>query len=309
MAQCNPNDMLLFAKAAELRSISAAARASGKPKATVSRAVARLEEALNARLLERSSRHVVLTENGQVFLTHCQRVAEELQAGEAAVGELQHSVRGLLRVAVPTTFGRALLAPTLPRFLLEYPDIRLELRLTHKSFDPIGEGFDVVVRPGPLPDSGLMSRELGRNVYGVYASPAYLATRPLIVEPQDLSSHRVLDAFAGAESTTWEFARDGAVARVEVRPRVDLNDAVMRRDCAIDGVGIAMLPTWMCNEAIAAHLLQPVIPGWHSLRSIEVFALWPSRRHVSPRLRVFLDYLAEAIPKVLSGTKQNATLC
>jgi LysR family transcriptional regulator, regulator for bpeEF and oprC len=302
MNHCDPNDMLLFAKVAELHGISAAARALGRPKATLSRAIVRLETALNARLLERSSRQVVLTQSGRIFLAHCQRVSDEVGAAEARVGEFQGSVRGLLRVAVPITFGRAQLSPMLPKLLRKYPELRVEIRLTDRAFDPIDDGFDVVGRPGPLGASSLMSRELGRSAYGIYASPNYLATHAPIAHPQDLAAHAVVDSAEGDDSTVWSFECRGQRQDVRVVPRLDSNDAVMRRDAAIEGLGIALVPSSICADAVRSSRLREVLTEWKPMRSATVYALWPSRRHVTPRLRAFLDFLTEEIPLERSAT-------
>jgi LysR family transcriptional regulator for bpeEF and oprC len=295
----NPGDMLTFAKVAELRSMSAAGRALDLPKATVSRAVARLETGLGARLLERSSRHLALTETGTVFLRHCQRVAEEIEEAEAAVGELQSTVRGLLRVAAPVTFGRAVLTGLLPGFLQAYPELRMELELTNRTVDPIEEGFDLIVRPGPLADSSLMARELGQGPYGAVASPGYLQGHPPIRHPQDLQTHGVIDFFAGVSPQCWGFERNGDEVQVSVQARLDLNDASMRRDAAIAGVGVALVPLLLCHEAIAAGQLRHVFEDWKSTRVAHLYALWPSRRNQSPRLRAFLDFLRGSVPAEL----------
>jgi len=296
MNRCNPNDMLLFAKTAELGGISAAARATGRPKATVSRAVARLETALNARLLERSSHKVALTESGHALLAHCQRVAEEVQEAEARVGEIQGSVAGLLKIAVPITFGRAQLSPLLPKLLIKHPLLQLEVHVTDRAFDPIDGSFDVVVLPGPLSDSSLAARELGRTAYGIYASPSYLATHAPLADPMDLVSHALIAPYQPPASSVWSLARGAARQDVPVWARLQSNDAAMRRDAALEGLGIALVPSSICLEALALGRLQQVLPEWTPVRSVPVYALWPSRRHMSPRLRAFLDFLDEEIP-------------
>lgn len=296
MTRYDPRDMLLFAKVADLSSISAAARALSTSKATVSRSVSRLESALNARLLERSSRHLVLTEVGRIFLAHCRKVAEEIESAESAVGELQAAVRGHLRVAVPLVFGRAVLAPALSRVLSSHPEVRMEVRLTNRRVDPIEEGFDLVVRVGPQPDSSLLMRELGRALHAVYASPAYLRKHPKINHPGDLQAHAALDVLEGAEAIEWGFQRGEETVRVRIVPRLDLNDAVIRRDAAIEGLGVALLPSWICSEAEADGRLVRVCADWESTRVNHLFALWPSRRNALPRLRAFLDFLVSAMP-------------
>jgi DNA-binding transcriptional LysR family regulator len=296
MIRYDPRDMLLFAKVADLSSISAAARALSTSKATVSRSVSRLESALNARLLERSSRHLVLTEVGRIFLAYCRKVAEEIESAESAVGELQAAVRGHLRVAVPLVFGRAVLAPALSRFLSSHPEVRMEVRLTNRRVDPIEEGFDLVVRVGTQPDSSLLMRELGRALHAVYASPAYLRKHPKINHPDDLQAHAALDVLEGAEAIEWGFQCGEETARVRIVPRLDLNDAVIRRDAAIEGLGVALLPSWICSEAEADGRLVRVCADWESTRVNHLFALWPSRRNALPRLRAFLDFLVSAMP-------------
>lgn len=297
MTHCNPADMLVFARVAELRSISGASRAIPMSKASVSRAVTRLEDALGVRLLERTSRHVVVTEIGRGFLLHCRRVREEIESAEAAVGELRGSVQGQLRVAVPLVFGRSVLAPVLSRFLLAHPKLRLELQITNRIVDPIEEGFDLVVRIGEQPDSSLLQRELGRARYGVFASPDHVARHGPFTVPGDLSGHAVLDVFNGMERAEWKFSQGAERFGVEVVPRLDLNDAVIRREVALDGVGIAMLPMWICADAVAQGRLLRLLPDFACERVSVISALWPSRRHALPRLRALIDFLAEIVPQ------------
>ncbi|MGD9941740.1 MAG: LysR family transcriptional regulator [Burkholderiaceae bacterium] len=298
MPGCNPNDMLLFAKAAELGGISAAARATGRPKATISRAIARLENALNARLLARASHRITLTDSGQALLDHCQRIAEEVEDAQTRVGEIQGSVAGLLRVVVPVTFGRAQLGPLLPKLLTQHPLLRLEVRVSDRMVDPIKEGFDVAVLMGPLADSSLAARELGRASYGLYASPGYLAARAPVARPMDLAAHPLLTSSQPPLASCWSFERDGIKEDVvfPFTARLESNDASMRRDAAVAGLGIALVPSSICKEAVEAGLLLRVLPEWAVKRSVPIYAVWPGRRHMSPRLRAFLDFLDAEIP-------------
>ena len=148
----DPKHLLIFAKVVECGGITSAARILGMPKATVSRAVAKIEKNLASRLLERSSRKIRLTESGIVLFEHCRRIAEEIGHAEAAVGNLEGVVRGKLRIAAPFTFGHFLLSPILPDFLIEYPEVQTELELTNRRVDPIEEAFDFVVRVGMVED-------------------------------------------------------------------------------------------------------------------------------------------------------------
>lgn len=296
----DPRDMLLFVKVAEFGSMSAAARSLGKPKASVSRAISRLEHLLGARLLERSNRRVALTETGSVFLRHCQRVAEEIEEAVAVVGALQGTVRGLLRIATPVTFGRSLLWPALPAFLDAYPELRMELELTHRSIDPIEEGFDLIVRYGPLAPSSLVAKLLGEAPYGVFAARSYLKRHPPITVPADLARHGVLDFFGQEQPHVWGFARGTESARVAVTPRVNINDAVLRKEAVIAGVGISLLPLWLCERELRDKQLVSVLPDWTPRHLPTIYALWPSRRNPSPRLRAFLSFLADTVHRRLT---------
>lgn len=297
MSRYNPGDMVVFAKVAESRGISSAARALNRPKATVSRAVSRLEDALGVRLIERSSRHLSLTEVGKKFLVYCQRVEREISEAEAVVESMKGSVSGVLRVAVPLVFGRSVLAQVLPRFMAAYPDLRLHIKITDRTIHPIEEGFDVVIRASPLEDSSLISRLLGEAYYAAYASPQYLAEHAPITRPAQLANHNLLDYLDGADSREREFEYDGVIEKVLCQAHLDLNDAVTRRDAAIRGLGIAVLPGSTCREAVANGELIRVLPDWTMKRGVRIYALWPSRRNLLPRLRIFVDFLANEVPK------------
>ncbi len=308
MKRYSPDDMLVFAKVAELLSMSGAARAMSISKASVSRTIARLEDALSARLLERSSRHVSITEVGRTFLVYCLRIREEVEAADAAVGELQESVRGHLRVAVPLLFGRSVVGPALPRFLMVYPEVRVELQITNRTIDPIEEGLDLVVRIGQQPDSSLLTRELGRARYGAFASPVYLEQHKAITHPEQISGHGVLDVFNSADQQEWTFEQLGKKTSVYVFPKLNLNDAVIRRDAAIAGVGITLVPSWICKDAVNTGRLKVLCPDWTCTRISTISALWPNRRNTLPRLRAFIDFLAEIVPQELrTMTGQAAT--
>ncbi|AJE46775.1 LysR family transcriptional regulator [Celeribacter indicus] len=305
MSTYNPGDMIMFAKVAECRSISAAARALNRPKASVSRSVSRLEDALGVRLIERSSRHLSLTEIGERFLVHCQQVALEISEAEAAVESMKGTVSGVLRVAVPLVFGRFVLAPILPRFMAAHPELRVNIKITDQTIHPIEEGFDMVIRASPLEDSSLISRLLGESFYAPYASPGYLARHAPITRPADLTDHNLLDYLNGAESRVMAFDREGEVERVEIRAHLDLNDAIIRRDAAIQGLGIAMLPDSTCRDAVAKGELVPVLPDWTMERAVRLYALWPSRRNLLPRLRIFVDFLATEVPVEMGNISEE----
>jgi LysR family transcriptional regulator for bpeEF and oprC len=300
MSNFDPSDMLLFAKVVELHSLSAASRLTSRPKATISRAITRLEAALDARLLERSARKTTVTEAGRVFYEYCQRVGLAIEEAEGAVGELQGKVQGTLKVGSSVTIGQTLLAVLIPDFVAAYPGLVIKLELTNRNIDLVEEGFDVVLKAGPLADSSMIAKDLGVLSYGIFASPDHLAEAATIERPADLARAPVVDNFEGKETVAWELRRGEEMASVLVRPRLDFNDAFMRREAVLKGAGIGLIPNWICREALAAGHLVRVLPDWTSARFVRVHAIWPSRLHPTPRLRAFLDYLAENMPKLLS---------
>jgi DNA-binding transcriptional LysR family regulator len=297
----NPKHLVLFAKVVELGGIRSAGRVLSIPKTTISRAIMQLETTLGARLMERSPRKIRLTELGEVFFQHCQRIAQEIEEAEAAVGTLRGAARGRLRVAAPATFGRSLLSPAVSGFLQTYPDISLELELTNRKVDPAEEGFDFVIRLGPLGDSSLIARDLGALRYALCASPRYLQRSAVIGHPHDLEPYPVIDFFSGAERHVWTFVRKEEMVKIEVTPRLTANDPMVRRDAAVAGLGIALLPIWLFRAEARAKRLTMLLPEWHPAASTRIYALYPSRRSLTPKSRAFLSFLEQEVPSKLGG--------
>jgi LysR family transcriptional regulator, regulator for bpeEF and oprC len=291
----DPKHLILFAKVVEFGGVRSAGRVLSIPKTTISRAIARLEAALGTQLIERSPRKIRLTELGEVFFQHCQRVAQEIEEAEAAIGTLRGVVRGRLRVAAPVTFGRSLLSPAISGFLQTYPDISLELELTNRKVDPAEEGFDFVIRLGPLEDSSLIAKDLGPLRYVVCASPGYLKRSARIDRPHDLERHTVIDFLEGGERHVWTFLRDEETVKIEVTPRLDANDPFVRRDAAVAGLGIVLLPHWLFTAEARATRLTMVLPEWHPAANTRLYALYPSRRSLTPKSRAFLSFLQQTI--------------
>ncbi|TAL98664.1 MAG: LysR family transcriptional regulator [Paraburkholderia sp.] len=301
MDSMDPKALLLFAKVVECSGISNAARMLSVPKATISRAISRLEASLGTRLLERTSRQMRLTESGETIYGHCQRIAEEIEEAKAAVGSIQGVTRGKLRLASPLTFGRSLLSPALPKFLARYPELHIELELTNRRVDPVEENFDVVIRLGPLADTSLIAKKLGVVEFAPCASPAYLNAKTKPKHPHDLSRHAIIDFFGGAERHNWIFSRSGEKVEAEVVPSFDVNDPIVRRDAAVAGLGVALLPLFLVREEIEKGQLQVILPQWQSTRTNGIYALYPNRRSLSLKSRAFLAFLEEEMPSRLAG--------
>ncbi|HEX5752001.1 MAG TPA: LysR substrate-binding domain-containing protein [Archangium sp.] len=291
------NDVRVFARVVELRSISGAARKLGLPKSTISRNVARLEEALGARLIQRSTRGLGLTDTGTVFHRHCLRILEDVEAAEAAVSQLQGAPRGLLRVSVPATFGHFFLGPLLAEFLQRYPELRVALEVTNRRVDLVEEGVDVTIRAGRLADSSFISRRLGEARFVLCASPAYLRRRGTPQEPLELAAHEVADVVPLEGSRTWRLSGPaGQQVDVTLTPRLGVNDPGMVYRVVLGGTGLGWVPEFLCAEDLRAGRLRPLLPGW-SLPAAEMHALFPSQRDLAPKVRAFVDFLVEKLAR------------
>lgn len=288
------NAIRTFAKVAELRSISGAARALGMAKSSVSREVGRLEASLGAKLLQRSTRQVALTDAGTAFHGHCTTILQGIEEAEIAVGHLQGAPRGLLRVACPFAFARGFLAPLLGGFLRDHPEVRVELVLnamTRESLDPIANDVDVSIRFGPVPDSSLIAMALPTVPIRLFASPDYLERRGRPRTPEDLADHDLADFLGSIQrADAWEMHGPDGKRFLPIVPRLAVNDPATVYEAVRGGAGIGALPDIICMADVGARVLEHVLPEW-SLPASEAHALFaPHRRH-SPKLRAFLDWL------------------
>ena len=286
------NEILVFAKVVQAGSFVRAARQLDMPKSTVSRKVVELEARLGARLLERTTRTLRLTDMGRAYFVHAERILLELEAAEAAVGQLQEAPRGALRVSAPLNFLQ--LGAISERFLTRYPEVQLEIVCSDRIVDLIAEGFDVAVRVGRLADSTLIARPLAtmRNV--LVASPGLLERLGSPGSPEQLPRWPCI-AFGGvAERASWELlSAGGKTASVRISPRFIVNEFDVLGGAAVSGLGIALLPENRCVDDVRAGRLLRVLPQWSSIER-PLQAVYPSGRHLSPKLAAFLAHLAES---------------
>jgi len=281
----------VFARIAELGSVSGAARALKMPKSSVSRSLARLEEAVGAVLVERSTRHLRLTDAGVLLKRHSNRILDDVSEAENAIGGLIGKPKGDLRVSVPFTFAAGPLASMLPAFLARYPDVRVVLTIDNRVVDLLREDYDVAIRIGPLPDSELIARRLTTIRLWACASPEYLVRSPPIARPADLRKH-ILIAH-GHQHETWRFRSEvGAVSEVELTASTIIPEPDVIRTMLLAGAGIGMLPDFHASRAIAAGDLVRVLPALES-GSVDAHALYGSHRSLSAKVRVFIDSLVE----------------
>ena len=286
-------DLRAFARIADLGSVSGAARALRMPKSSVSRSLVRLEEAVGAVLVERSTRHLRMTDAGLLLQRHARRILDDVGEAENAVGGLVGLPRGDLRVSAPFTFAAGPLADMLPQFLARYPEVRVMLTIDNRVIDLLAEEYDVAIRIGPLVDSELIARRLTTLALLPYASPAYLDGHPAIKAPSDLAKHRIIGHRSAKE--VWPFrAKSGAKREVEIEAQTVVPEPDVARTMLLAGAGIGILPEFRAVDAIASGTLIRVLPNYDH-RSVEVHALYPSHRSLSAKVRVFIDAMAASL--------------
>jgi DNA-binding transcriptional LysR family regulator len=287
-----PNDLLLYARVVDEGSFSRAAERMGLPKSTVSRRIAALEAQLGERLLLRTTRKLTVTDFGHSVLQHARQVASEVEAATSLAQHRQAEPSGRLRVSMPGDFANVVLGPLLARFIAAHPAISLELDLSPRRVDLIGENFDLAIRMGDLPDdASLAARSLAVFSTSLYASPGYLERRGAPSEPEALMEHDALRLLMrSGEPAPWMLRR--GEARWEGIPpgRATINSPDMLMRLARSGAGIAGLSDYSAESYVLSGELTPVLPEW-SLPSSTAWAVFPGRRLMPARTRVFLDAL------------------
>lgn len=286
-------EMALFARLVEAGSLTRAARQLGLSKSAVSKQLGRLEDRLGARLLNRTTRRQALTEVGRLFYEHCARLLAEAEAAAAAVSNLQAAPRGLLKVNSPMSFGVLHLAPAIPDFLALYPEMQIEMSLSDRMVDLLDEGFDVGVRVGRLTDSSLVARRLAPARRVVCGAPAYFARHGRPRHPADLKRHACLRYTNLSSSEEWHFPNSaGAVESVQVTGPLAANNGEALRAAALAGLGLVMAPTFIVGPDLLAGRLETVLDGFVD-ESSAIHAVYPHKRHLSAKVRAFIDFLAE----------------
>jgi DNA-binding transcriptional LysR family regulator len=279
-----------FARVVDSGSFSAAARRLGISKSAVSAHVQRLEERLGIRLLNRTTRRLAVTEAGAAYYRHCARILAEAEAGEQAAGALQREPRGTLRISAPDSFGWMHVAPAVPDFLKRYPDVAVDITLSPAHANLVDEGLDLAIRIGVLEDSPLVVRRLAPSRLVFCASPTYLKECGTPREPGELAKHNCLRTGLLPWGDEWRLAGKRGEVRVTVGGSFRSNSAEMLRAAALDGVGIAMLPTWAVAELLQTRALRRVLDAWEAPASA-IYAVYPGNRLMSMKVRAFVDHL------------------
>ncbi len=286
------NGIVAFVRTAETLSFVAAGRKLGISASAVGKSIAKLEQSLGVRLFQRTTRRVTLTEEGRHFHERCHRILEELRDAEAMLAESAQTPRGRLRVSLPV-IGYRFLLPVLPGFRARHPDIELDLDFNDRLVDVIEGGFDAVIRSGALGDSSLMSRRLGPFRFVLCASPEYVARARVPGSLAALAEHDcVRYRFPSTgKLQPWALLPDGAEPP-GLRTAMTCNNMEALRGAVIAGFGIGFMPDFLARDALASGALVELLAA-HTLAPGQFSVLWPSSRQLSPKLRVFVDYLCE----------------
>lgn len=286
-------EMKVFAAVVDAGSFTAASRTLDMSKAAVSRYVADLEQRLGVRLLHRTTRKLSPSTEGEIFYARCRELLDNLDQAEAEISSRSGEATGLLKANVPVTFGVMHLAALWPVFLDRHPQLDLDITLSDRIVDLVEDGYDLAVRIGQLPASSLISRKLASTRLVLCAAPDYLARRGEPLHPYDLLQHDVISYSQFSSGENWRFTGPDGEVSVKVAPRVRTNSGDTCRAAALQGQGIALQPTFIVGADLAQGLLREIMPAYRSIE-MGVYAVYPSRKFVTPKVRLLIDFLVEA---------------
>ncbi|MCW5652938.1 LysR family transcriptional regulator [Hydrogenophaga sp.] len=287
-------EMSVFSAVVDAGSFVGAADALALSRPVVSRLVADLETRLGVRLLHRTTRRLSLTAEGEVFHARCKELLAGVAEAEAEITSRSGEATGLLKVSAPVSFGLLRLAPLWPGFLARHPRVKLDVVLSDRMVDLVEEGFDLAVRIARLPASSLVSRQLATTRMVVCASPAYLRRHGRPREPADLARHSVVAYSLLSMGDTWSFEGPGGPASVKVEPRLRTNSGDTCRAAALRHAGVIMQPAFLVEDDLRAGTLVALLPDYRC-PELGIHAVYPSRKHVSPKVRLLIDHLERSL--------------
>jgi len=287
------SEMAAFVRVVDAQGFSAAAPALGLTPSAVSKLVTRLEARLGVRLLQRTTRALSLTADGEAFYAAARRIVGEIAALETEISEQRGTPHGLLRVTTSLAFSTHQLAPVIGEFLERYPAIQLELMPTDRVVDMVEESVDVAIRIGRLPDSSFMARKIGEDVRLVCAAPQYLAAHPAPRRPEDLSRHNCIVSRDRAYLNRWPFRIDGDVREIEVGGRLAVSEGEAQMRLALQGLGIVRLTRLTVAGAIKRGELVALLQDYSAEEPVPIHAVYPHRRHLASKVTAFVEFILE----------------
>lgn len=286
------NAALVFVRVIQAGSFSRAARQIEMPVSTVSAKVAGLERSLGVSLIQRTTRRLHLTDFGEIYFKHAVRAINELQQAQTLTQEAQGAIQGKLKITAPVEVGMSTLAESISTFTAKHAALTVELLLTDRVVDLVGEGVDLAIRMGELKDSTLISKRIGQSGNRAYASSAYLKKAPPLKKPQDLENHACL-LFTNVDLGQWTLEKSGVIQKVNVRGPVSANNLVALHRVALEGRGVALLPDFLCQEDVEKKRLLPVLEGW-ATKKVPVHLVYPQQSFLPKSTRALIDHLTES---------------
>lgn len=284
-----------FARVVEQESFTGAADVLGLTKSAVSKQIAKLEESLGVRLLNRTTRKIQITEAGYVFYERCRRIADEVEEARAAVTSLQASPRGLLRISASVSYGMMHLSKILPDFMLRNPDLKVDLSLSDRKIDLLEEGVDVAVRIGRLTDSSLIAKKITTFRSIAAASPAYWDKHGRPEHPTDLSNYNCFKYAYLAQGDRWEFQdSDGNPVFAPIDGMLSANNGDILMKSAERGLGVVWMPSFLFTDQLETGVLEEVLKDWEP-EPIGLYTVFPHSRHLPTKTRAFIDFMSEVL--------------
>ena len=281
-------DMRIFARVAALQNLSAVGIELGLTPGTISKRIQALEGELSARLFDRTTRSIRITEEGATFLNHVERILTEIEAARASVDDTVSKPKGKIRIAAPAGLGRRYVAPAMCAFLREFPEIEAHVDLQDKPVNLQEDGYDLAIRTGTLSDSSIIAKRLAPDRHIIVATPGYLARWGHPQRPDDLTQHNCLIL---GDRVQWPFGRDGVETSVRVNGTLRSNNGELLCQAALDGNGIIRVSELEVLPELNSGQLVQVLADYEILSNVAVWALYPSAKHMLPRMRVLLDFL------------------
>ena len=294
MARSNLDDIAVFIAVVEAESFIAGGRALGLSRSAAGKAVARLEDRLGRRLINRTTRSVSVTDEGRLLYDEGRKILAAVDEAESLVAGKDATPTGTLRITAPSSYGRSVLLPIIAKFLAEWPEVEAEVSFSDQVADIVDEGFDLAIRIGvTAPDTQLVTRVISRHRVLLCAAPAYLAEHGEPASVEELARHDALFFASRHRRHIWQVADDGGdLSKARLRSRLRLDSGEALRDAAVAGLGIALLPDFLVQDDLAAGRLRQVLAA-KDTGTVNIVALYPTKRLMEPRLRRFLDLLVE----------------